>query len=55
MKTKTAELKARHLEDLKAATIAQKAAMASFKSSMETSKNLEIEMLNEAHNKKIGK
>jgi hypothetical protein len=39
---------------LKASTVAQKAALASFKSSMETSKNLEIEMLNEAHAKKIG-
>jgi hypothetical protein len=42
-----------HLEDLKAQTIAQKAALSSFKTSMENSKKLEIEMINQAHQNQI--
>ena len=51
---KIAELKQRHLDDLKSQSIAQKAALSSLKSTLENSKNLELEMQQEAHNKQIG-
>ncbi len=47
------ELKNRHLEDLKGQTIAQKAAMHSLKSSLESSKTLELEMQAQAFMKKM--
>lgn len=50
---KITELKNRHLEDLKAQAIAQKAAVSTLKQSLENSKSLEIELLNEANNKKL--
>ena len=46
---KIATLKQMHLEDLKAQTIAQKAAFASFRTSIENTKSHEIELLNQAH------
>lgn len=52
--TKIAELKSQHLEDLKSQTIAQKAAMSSLKSTLENSKLIEIELLNEENRKKYG-
>jgi hypothetical protein len=52
--SKINEIKARHLEDLKGQTIAQKAAMSSLKTSLEKSKALEIEMQTENFNKKMG-
>lgn len=52
---KIAELKQRHLQDLKSQSIAQKAALSSMKASLENSKVLELEMQQEAFNKKIGK
>lgn len=51
---KIAELKQRHLQDLKSQSIAQKAALSSMKASLENSKILELEMQQEAFNKKIG-
>jgi hypothetical protein len=47
------ELKNRHLEDLKGQTIAQKAAMHSLKSSLESSKALELEMQAQTFVKKM--
>lgn len=55
IKTKIAELKSQHLEDLKAQTIAQKAALSSLKATLENSKLIEIELLNEENRKKFGK
>lgn len=52
---KIAELKQRHLQDLKSQSIAQKAALSSMKESLENSKTLELEMQQETFNKQIGK
>lgn len=52
---KIADLKQKHLEDLKNQTVAQKAAITSLKSSLENSKALELEVQEQAHNKKLGK
>jgi len=47
-------LKNRHLEDLKSQTIAQKAAISSLKQTLEKSKELELEVQEEAYKKKLG-
>lgn len=44
-----------HLEDLKAQTIAQKAALSSLKTTLENNKLIEIELVNEDNRKKFGK
>ena len=46
---KLASLKQLHLEDLKAQTIAQKAALGSFRTSVEQTKRHELELLAQAH------
>jgi len=52
---KIADLKHKHLDDLKNQSVAQKAAIASLKSSLENSKALELEVQEQANNKKLGK
>jgi uncharacterized protein with von Willebrand factor type A (vWA) domain len=52
---KIAELKSRHLDDLKSQSIAQRAAMSSLRAALEKSKSAEIETLIQSHNRSLGK
>ncbi len=52
---KLQELRAQHLEDLKCQTLAQKSALSSLKAKLEKTKELELDMQLQEHNKKLGK